>query len=156
MRAISALLALSVVGLVTAGAVKLRHGDFLTTTQLMGSALFPLTLLLVFTWPVRCKVKTTRRKACGNYAYGFMFGCTKAAGHWTGKFLVRLSLRSDEVKPVERRQPAGGYTVIHQASPQSQPVKVTVENDRLGVCGFWVGVVSAIAAVTQVITIFVH
>jgi hypothetical protein len=156
MRAISALLVLVVVGLATAGAVKLRHNDFLTGMQLIGWVLIPLALLLGFTWPVRCKVKTTRRKACGNYAYGFLFGCTKAAGHWTGKFLVRLRLQADEIKPVGRRQSTSSYALMHQTGPQSQPIRVTVEDNGLGVCGFWVSVVSAVAAVIQVITIFVH
>lgn len=156
MRAISTLLALAVLGLVAAGAVKLKHDYFLAGTQLTGWALFPLALLLGFTLPVRCRVKTTRRKACGNYAYGFLFGCTMAAGHWRGKFLVRLHVRPDEAKPVGHRQPTGSYTLMHQAPQQPQPVRVTVENDGLGICGFWVGVVSAVAAVTQAITIFVH
>jgi hypothetical protein len=156
MRTISALLVLAAVSLVTAGAVKLRHADFLTGTQLIGWALIPLALLLGFTWPVRCRVKTTSRKACGNYAYGFLFGCTKVAGHWTGKFLVRLRLRLDEAKPVERRQSTSSYALMHQAAPQSQPIRVTVEDNGFGVCGFWVGVVSAVAAVIQVISIFVH
>lgn len=154
MRAVSALLGLAVVVLIAAGAVKLRHDDLLAGTQLIGWAVFPLALLLGFSLPVRCKVKTTRRKACGNYAYGLIFGCTKAAGHWTGKFLVRLRLRTDEVK-VERRQ-ATDYVVLQQAAPRSLPVRVTVEDNGLGVCGFWVGVVSASASVVQVIAIFVH
>jgi hypothetical protein len=155
MRIISALLVSAVVGSLIGGAVKLRHDDFLTGTQLIGWALIPLALLLGFTWPVRCRVKTTSRRACGNHAYGFLFGCTKVAGHWTGKFLVRLRLRTDETKPVERRQPIGSDALMHQAAPQSQPIRVTVEDNGLGVCGFWIGVVSAVAAVIQVISIFV-
>lgn len=156
MRTISALLVFAIVGLVADGVVRLRHDDFLTGTQLMGWALFPLALLLGFTWPVRCKVKTTRRKACGNYAYGFLFGCCKTAGHWTGKFLVRLHLQPGEVKPVERRQPGSSRAQMHQGAPQSRPVKVTVEDNARSICGFWLSVICAVAAVVQVITIFVH
>ena len=52
MRAVSALLFLAVAGLITAGAVKLRHDYFLSGTELIGWATVPLALLLGFTWPV--------------------------------------------------------------------------------------------------------
>jgi hypothetical protein len=156
MKALSALLFLAAAGLVTVGAIKIRHDDFLTGTRLIGWAFVPLAVLLGFTWPARCKVKTTIRKACGNDAYGFLFGCTKTAGHWTDKFLVRLRLRHGEVKPVARRQPADSSVPMYQPASQSKPIRVTVEDNGLGVCGFWVGVVSAVTSVIQVITIFVH
>ena len=90
MRTVSALLFFAVVGLIIAGVVKLRHDYFLSGIELIGWATVPLAVLLGFTWPVRCRVKTTSRRACGNWAYGFLFGCTKAAGHWKGKFFVQL------------------------------------------------------------------
>lgn len=70
-------------------------------------------MLLGFTFPTKCRVKKTNRKACGNWAYGFLFGCTKAAGHWTGKLLVRLDLKGDEAKPVESRKAAGSYALAY-------------------------------------------
>ena len=91
---------------------------------------------------------------CKNDSYGFLFGCNRY-GHWKEKFLVRLGWRG-EAKPIERRQPKGGYALAYQPAPQSQPVKVTVEDNGLGICGFWIGVVSAVASVIQVIVIFVH
>ena len=69
---------------------------------------------------------------------------------------MRLRLKADETKPVVRRQSTGSYALMHQAGPQPQPIRVTVEDNGLGVCGFWIGVVSAVAAIIQVITIFVH
>jgi len=156
MKALSAILFLAAAGLVTAGVFKIRHDDFLTGTRLIGWAFVPLAILLGFAWPARCKVKTTSGKACGNDAYGFLFGCTKTAGHWADKFLVRLRLRHEEVKPVARRQPAGSSKPMYQPAYQSKPMRVTVEDNGLGVCGFWVGVVSAVASVIQVITFFVH
>ena len=155
MRAVSALLFLAVAGLVTAGAVKIRQDYFLTGTELIGWASVPLALLLGFTLPVRCKVKRTNRKACGNWAYGFLFGCS---GLWSldGKFLVRLGLERGEAKPVERRQPSGNTVVFNQPAPQSKPVKVTVEESALAKCGFWVGFVAGIVGVVQAIVAFVH
>lgn len=157
MRTVSALLLLAVVGLSTAGAVKLGHDYFLSGAELVGWAIVPLALLLGFTWPVRCRVKTTSRKACGNWAYGFLFGCTKAAGHWTGKFLVQLgSKRGGEAKPVEHRQPSANVVVLNQPAPQSRPIRVTVEESALARCGFWIGFLSGIVGVMQAIISLTH
>jgi peptidoglycan/LPS O-acetylase OafA/YrhL len=112
MRAVSVVLFLTVAGLVVAGISQIRHHDVLTGTKLITWAFVPLAILLGFTLPVRCKVKRTNRQACGNWAYGLLFGCTKAAGHWTEKFRVRLRFPDREVKPVERRQPAGSYAQL--------------------------------------------
>jgi hypothetical protein len=154
MKAISALLVLVVGGLITAGVVNIRHDYLLTGTELIGWAFVPLAILLGFTWPVTCRVKTTKRKACGNWAYGFLFGCNKVAGHWTGKLLVRLGLKGDEAKPVESRKPAGSYALAYQPPPQSKPPKMTVEDTRLTVCASWAGIVAAVVAVIQIITAF--
>jgi hypothetical protein len=156
MKTISALLMVIIIGLIAAGVAKLRHDYLLTGTQLIGWAFVPLAILLGFAWPVRCRVKKTNRKACGNWAYGFLFGCTKAAGHWTGKFLVRLGLKSDEAKPVESRKPSGSYAVNYQPAPQPKSPKMTVEDSRLTVCASWAGILSAVVAVVQAIIYFAH
>lgn len=156
MKTISALLMVIIIGLIAAGVAKLRHDYLLTGTQLIGWAFVPLAILLGVAWPVRCRVKKTNRKACGNWAYGFLFGCTKAAGHWTGKFLVRLGLKGDEAKPVESRKPSGGYAVNYQPAPQPKPPKMTVEDSRLTVCASWAGILSAVVAVVQAIIYFAH
>lgn len=66
MKTISALLVLIVAGLIATGIAKLRHDYYLDGAQLIGWAFVPLAILLGFTWPTRCKVKKTNRKACGN------------------------------------------------------------------------------------------
>jgi hypothetical protein len=157
MRTVSALLLLAVAGLITAGTAKLRHDYFLSGTELIGWALVPLALILGFTWPVRCRAKTTSRKACGNWAYGFLFGCTKTAGHWTGKFRAQLGLkRGSEAKPVERRQPSPNTVVLNQPAPRPQTIKVTVEESALTKCGFWVGFVSGILGIIQAVISLAH
>lgn len=151
MKVLSAFLFLAVTCLVIVAVIKIRRQDFLTGTQLAGWAFVPLAILLGFTWPTICKVKTTRRKPCGNEAYGFLFGCNRTAGHWLNKFLVRLGLRRNAMKEAERRQSTGGYAVMYHVTTESQPIKVTVEDNGLGLCGFWIGVVSAITGIVQVI-----
>jgi hypothetical protein len=149
MQALSALLFLAVLCLVIAGVTKIRNHDLLAGTQLIASMFIPLFFLLGFTWRTTCKVKTTRSKPCGNEAYGFLFGCNKTVGHFLGKFLVRLGLQRDAVRHVER-----SYAVTYDTTSQVRPIKVTIEDNGLGVCGFWVGVISAAAGVIQVITSF--
>lgn len=157
MRATSAVLVLAVAGLVAEGVNQIRHYDVLTGTKIMLWAFVPLAILLGFTLPVMCKVKRTNGQACGNWAYGLLFGCTKAARHWTEKFRVRLRFPPKEVRPVERRQATGSYALSYQPSRRSQQqIKVTVDGGTLGICGFWVSVVSMIAAVIPVIALFVH
>lgn len=157
MRTVSVLLQLAAAGLIAAGVVKLRHDYLLSGSELIGWAVVPLALTLGFTWPVMCKAKTTRRKACGNWAYGFLFGCTKVPHHWTGKFLAQLGSKSGgEAKPVGRRPPRENVVVFNQTVPQSQPVKVTVEEGILSKCGFWVGFASGIVGVIQAIVSSAH
>jgi hypothetical protein len=154
MQAISALLFLATTGLVAASVIKIRHDDFLAGTHLIAWAFVPLTVLLGFTWRTTCKVKTTSSKPCGNDAYGFLFGCNRTAGHWLGKFRVRLGMQRDEVKQAKRRQATGNYAVMYQVAPEPQPMKVTVEDNGLGICGFWVSVVSAVTGIIQVVIAF--
>lgn len=73
-----------------------------------------------------------------------------------GKFKARLHFGSGEVKPVQRQRQTVPSVALHQPVSESKPIKVTVEDNGLGVCGFWVGVVSAVAGVIQVVTYFVH
>ena len=153
-RALSAFLLLVVIVSIAAGVAKLRQHEVMPALQVIAWAFLPLALLLGFTWPTTCRVKTTRRKPCGNPAYGFLFGCGKTPGHWRYKFLYRLGLNREVIKPLEPPRRNGNYAVMHQDTPQTPPIRVTVEDSGLSVCGFWVGVVSMVAAVIQVVTIF--
>jgi hypothetical protein len=155
-RGVSGLLFLVFVGFVTAGIAQLRHDYFLTGEELIGWGCIPLTFVLAITLPVQCKVKTRNGKACKRWAYGFLFGCWDVPNHWKEKFKFRLHLASNEERPAARRQPAGSATLRQVMPPSTKPIKVTVEDGFRGTCGFWIGVVSAIASVIQVIAIYVH
>ena len=155
-RAVSTVLFLIVAGLVAVGIDQMRHWDILTGTETIAWAFIPLAFLLGFTLPVRCKVVRTNGLACGNWAYGLLFGCGKVAGHRLKKFRARLQLPQREVKPVGRPRPAGSVALNYQPTRQRKEVKVTVEDGRLGVCGFWVSVVSMIAAVIPLAAYFFH
>jgi hypothetical protein len=156
MRAVSAVLFLIVAGLVAVGVDQMRHWNILTGWELIGWALIPLAVLISFTLPVRCKVVRTNGLACGNWAYGLLFGCPRTASHRWKKFRARLQLPQREVKPVGGPRPAGSHALNYQPTRQRQEIKVTVEDGRLGVCGFWVSVVSMVAAVVPVIAYFAH
>ena len=77
MQALSVLLFLVVACLVAVAVVNIKHHDILTGTQLIAWSFVPLTLLLVFLWPTRCRVIEARSKPCRNDAYGFLFGCNR-------------------------------------------------------------------------------
>ena len=156
MRATSVLLFLTVAGLVAVGIDQMRHWNILTGWELIAWALIPLALLISFTLPVRCKVVRTNGQACGNWAYGLLFGCGKVAGHRWKKFDARLQLPQREVKPVGSPQPAGSVALNYQPTGQRQEIKIIVGGGLLGVCGFWVSVVSMIAAVIPVVVYFAH
>jgi hypothetical protein len=151
MKALSWFLFLAVVCLVIVGIAKLRQSDLSTGTELIGWSFVPLAILLGFTVHTTCGVITTRRKPCGNDAYGFLFGCT-GYGHWRKKFSARLGFGKDEPQLVQRRKPANVQVLMYQPAPESEPLKVRVENSGLAICGFWVGVVAALAAIVQIIT----
>jgi hypothetical protein len=157
MRAVSVLLLLAVAGLIAGGVVKLGHDYFLSGAELIGWSIVPLALTLGFTWPVMCRAKTTRHKACGNWAYGFLFGCTKTPRHWGGKFFAQLdSKRGGEAKPVGRRESSENTAVFSQAASKSQPIKVTIEENTLAKCGFWIGFLSGIVGIIQAAISLAH
>ena len=134
----------------------MRHWNILTGWELIGWALIPLALLISFTFPVRCKVVRTNGLACGHWAYGLLFGCGRTASHRWKKFRARLQLPEREVKPVGRPRPAGSVALNYQPAQQRQEIKVTVEDGRFGVFGFWVSVVSMVAAVIPIIAHFAY
>lgn len=147
MRNLSWLLSLAFLGLATAGAVQIGHDDVLTGVELMGCASLSLAILLGFTWPTRCRVETRQHKACREDAYGFLFGC-RGHGHWKEKFLIRM--RRGETQPIRPREPAGAHAFMYQPVPQSQPMKVIVEDNARSKLGFWIALISMIAGVGQV------
>jgi hypothetical protein len=121
--------------------VQIRQDDILTGAELIGWALLSLAVLLGFTWPTRCRVETSRHTACRNDAFGFLFGC-RGYGHWKEKFLIRIRLRRGEMKPVQGREPAAAQAFMYQPVPQSQPVKLIVEDNARSKFLFWVAVIS--------------
>lgn len=149
MKVLSWLLCLAVIGLVTVGVVHIRQDDILTGAELIGWAFIPLAVLLGFTWPTRCRVETSRHTACRNDAYGFLFGC-RGYGHWKEKLLIRIGLRHGETRPVQPRQTVTAQAFMCQPSPQSQPVKVIVEDNLRSKYAFWIALVSMVAGVVQV------
>ena len=150
MKSLSWLLALVFVGLAAAGVVQIRQGDVLTGAELIGWASVSLAVLLGFACPTRCRVETSRQTACRNDAYGFLFGC-RGYGHWKEKFLIRIRLWHGEMKPVQPREPAAAQAFMYQPVPQSQPMKVIVEDTARSKCGFWIALISMVTGVGQVV-----
>lgn len=156
MRSISGLLFAAVAILVAVGINQMRHWNILTGWKLIAWALLPLAALLGITLPVGCKVVRTNGLACGHWAYGLLFGCGRVPHHRWRKFRARLQFPEREVKPIGRAQPQSSYALPYQPKPQSQQEKTKVDDGILGVCGFWVSVVSMIASVIPVVVYFAH
>jgi hypothetical protein len=150
-RAASALLFLLTAGLIALAVSKARQHEILTGLQLAAWSFLPLALLLGFTLPVQCRVMTTRGTACGNEAYGLLFGCNKAAGHAFNKFRARMHLQSNATTPVQHARPTASLAVSYQIAPGPEPLRVTIDDTALSRCGVWAGIVSAVAAVAAVI-----
>jgi hypothetical protein len=81
----------------------------------------PLALLLGFTLPVQCRVMTTRGTAYGNEAYGLLFGCNKAAGHWFNKFKARLYVQSNAETPIWHAKPSADVAVMYKITAEQAP-----------------------------------
>jgi hypothetical protein len=136
---------------------KLRHHEIATGREFGAWSFLPLALLLGFTLPVQCRVMTTRGTACGNEAYGLLFGCNKAAGHALNKLRARLHLQSSAATPIRHAKPTAPIAAMYHIAPGSQPLRVTIDDTALSRCGVWAGIISAVATVAGVIlTVALH
>jgi hypothetical protein len=152
-RALSALLVLIVVCLISVAVAQFRQHDVLTGVDLIAWSFLPLALLLLFVWPTRCRVETRSGKACLNDAYGFLFGCNRY-GHWRAKFYARLGLRNNAERSIQSSRSTGNYAVMYQPTTGAQPMPLKIEDSGLTVCGFWVGVCGLVVAVIQTVATF--
>ena len=156
-RATTAFLFLIAVGLMAAAIINVRRNQVPTGVELGALAFLPLALILGFTLPVQCRVMTTRGTACGNEAYGFLFGCNKAAGHAFNKLRARLHLQSKASTPIRHAKPTADVAVMYQIAPGPGPLKVSIVDSALSRCGVWAGIVSAATGIAGVIiTVVVH
>jgi hypothetical protein len=152
-RAASAFFFLLTLGLGTVAVAKIRQGETLTGAQFAAWTFLPLALLLGFTLPVRCRVRITRGTACGNDAYGLLFGCSRAAGHWSGKFRARLGIGKD----ISEQAPVGNRTaVMYEPAPGPRTMKITIEDSALTKCGSWATLVATVATIVGVIATFAY
>jgi hypothetical protein len=156
-RVISAFLFLLAAGSISIAVTKIRQDQIFIGVQFGAWAFLPLTLLLGFTLPVQCRVMTTRGTACGNEAYGLLFGCNKAAGHWFNKFKARLYWQSNAQTPIRHAKPSPDVAVMYNVTAGQAPLKVTIDDTVLSRCGVWAGIVSAVATVAAlIVTLLPH
>jgi hypothetical protein len=155
-RAASAFLFVLAAGLLAVAVTKIRQHETLAGVQIGAWAFLPLALLLGFTYPVQCRVRTTRGTACGNEAYGLLFGCNKAAGHAFNKLRARLHLQSNADTPIRHAKPAPDLAVMHNIPSGPEPLRVIIDDTLFSRCGVWAGIVSAVATVAGVILTVAH
>jgi hypothetical protein len=155
-RVMSAFLFLVAAGSIAFAVAKIRQGEDLIGVQFAAWAFLPLALLLGFTLPVQCRVKTTRGTACGNEAYGLLFGCNKAAAHSINKLKARLHLQSNAETPIRHAKPTTDLAVMHHSTAGQAPLKVIIDDTVLSRCGVWAGIISAVAGVAGVVITGFH
>jgi hypothetical protein len=155
-RVMSAFLFLLAAGSIAFAVAKIRQGEVLIGVQFGAWAFLPLALLLGFTLPVQCRVMTTRGTACGNEAYGLLFGCNKAAAHSFNKFKARLHLQSNAETPIRHAKPTTDVAMMHHGTTGQAPLKVAIDDTVLSRCGVWAGIISAVAGVAGVVITVMH
>jgi hypothetical protein len=131
------------------------HRHWADGFRALGAAVLAAAALLAFTLRTACRVTTSKKRPCQNDAYGYLFGCRNVPGHRLAKFYARLGLQREAVRSVA--VPARGSSASYQAGsarsrqPDPRTVMVTVNSSGMGVCGFWLSLVSTVAAVASVI-----
>jgi hypothetical protein len=90
---------------------------------------------------------TTRGTACGNEAYGLLFGCNKAAGHAFNKFRARLHLQSNASTAIRHAKQNANVDVMYHIPPGTESLRVTIDDTALSRCGVWAGIISAVVGV---------
>jgi len=121
-----------------------------TALVLTAWALIFVSPIPLFIWPTECRVINKRGNACTQTTFGFLFGCRRYY-HWWPKFFARLGYKRSALKQAYQHQPVGNTIVMHQAAPDSAPLKVRVEDNTLTVCGTWAGIISAAVGVIGLI-----
>jgi hypothetical protein len=139
------------------------HGHLKQGFGLLGFAALSVAAMLGFTLRARCRVITAKGSPCRNEAYGFLFGCDKAPGHKSTKLFARLGWERGSLKSSSLGQNVEGNLTLNVGPPSAkhmgtsntqqeyQHILVTVPNAGMGVCAFWFGLISTLAAVTGVI-----
>lgn len=153
MRTFSGILILIFLAAVYSAVHEFRLGNSGAGLRLLAIASYASASLLALIYPVRCRVETTTRGACGRWAYGVLLGCGDVAGHRLGKLYARLGWQRGAVRAVSpgRRQPTRAYATTRPSGQYPQAITVTVADSVLTKCGFWVGVVGTAAGVAGVI-----
>lgn len=118
----------------------------------LGLAALAVAVLFGFTLPTSCRVITDKGHPCTKEAGGFLFGCT-SSDHQLAKFFARVGWETERIRPRASPQngPSRGRVIgITPAQSEFQTFHINVSSS-MGVCGFWFGFISTLAAVAGVI-----
>jgi hypothetical protein len=156
-------LVIAFVFFVALSVVQFGHEHLKDGFGLVGAAALAAAGLFGYTLPTKCCIITLRGRLCPNDAYGFLFGCHNASGHRLAKFFARLGWQTENLKSDWQREKLEGSLSLNMGPPpvehaedshtqqEVQHVLVTVPNAGMGVCAFWFGLISTLAAVAGVI-----
>lgn len=139
--------------LVGCAALAINTNDTQTGIVLIALALLFVSPIPLCIWPTECRVINKSGNPCKQTAYGFLFGCSYYY-HWWPKFFARLGFHREALRQVRYHQSdANTSTALRSGpQPQSEPLRVRIDDSTLSMCGTWAGIVSA---ATGVITLIV-
>jgi hypothetical protein len=119
---------------------------------LLGLAALAAAALLGFTIPTSCRIITDKGHPCTKEAGGFLFGCN-SGDHHLAKLFARLGWERERLRPdASHRSGPSRSRVIGVNPAQSEPQTFQINvSSGMGVCGFWFGFITTLAAVAGVI-----
>jgi hypothetical protein len=131
--------------------VQFGHSHLKDGFGLLGLAALAVAVLFGFTLPTRCRVITDKGHPCTKEAGGFLFGCT-SGDHQLAKFFARVGWETERLRPSASTPKAsrGRVVGITPMQSESQTFHISVSSS-MGICGFWFGFISTLAAVAGVI-----
>jgi hypothetical protein len=126
--------------------VSFRKGAVADGLEALGSALILLGICFMFTWPIKCRVATTKDLPCKEDAYGLLLGCRH---HRMDKLRIRLGVVA--AASLRNAKPAvGPETGMPSILAKDSVVSLTIDSGKGDTSGFVFGLISAVTGVASV------
>lgn len=152
MTSTSVALILLGLGLVACAALAISTNDTQTGSVLIALALLIVSPIPLCMWPTECRVINKSNNPCKQTAYGFLFGCSHYY-HWWPKFFARLGFHREALRQAGYHRSDANTSTVHRSEPQpqSEPLRIRIDDSALSMCGTWAGIVSAATGVVGLI-----
>lgn len=147
-RYINFVVVAAIAALILAAYASFHRDAIASGVQAAGSALILLGICLMFTWPTKCRVATTKELPCKLDSYGLLLGCSQY--HRSDKLRIRLGMVSRD--GLTNAKPADGPEIaIPGIWAKDSVVTLTLGSAKGDTGAFILGLVSALAGVASVV-----